>query len=143
MRPSHPREPATPDRGPSVTIIGSGYVGAEVGLRLLDLVVPATRWVTGAMSLLLLLGLTVVIAFWREDDLLEAGVLFALLMGLAALLTGVLREVWLHPSVWTVVTAIPPVGFALLFRTVVGGIAASAVIWVLRLARPAAGARSA
>lgn len=143
MRLSIPREPIARDRGPSVALVGGVYVGAELAFRAIDLVFPSAQLATGVLSILLLVALTVVIAHWRDDDLLEAGVLFALLMGLAALLTRVLHEFWLTPSIWTLVTAVPLVGFALLLRTVVGGIVAGVVIWLLRRVRLAIVARSA
>ena len=115
--------------------LGLAYVLPTVAIDTIATFFPSAALALGIAELALLIGLIAVVAFLRDDEPLDAGVLIALITGVAGLATAVLVGTLKSRSLAPLVMMLPSAFGAMVIRGLIWGVVGMAVVWLLRRVR--------
>lgn len=115
--------------------LGLIYVLVVLALEALGSFVPAAAIGAGVVELVALATLVFIVAFLRDDDAIEAGVLLALITGVASLASTAIIASVRERSLGPLIMTLPGAFLGIAIRAVIWGSAGAAVVWGLRRLR--------
>jgi len=107
-----------------------------LGLDLVGSFHPVLLIIAGVLELVLAVALPVLVARYRDDDILEAGVLFAIITGVHILILHLIQQVRDTGTVWAAVAGIPIVFIQLTVRAAIVGTISAGLVWLIRVLWP-------
>jgi hypothetical protein len=115
--------------------LGLWFVGLNLALDGAATAAPSLAVAFGLVELGLLVLLVLVVAYLRDDEPVEAGVLIALITGVSLLTSTTVLGAVQARSLAPIVMTLPGAFLGLTVRAVIGGVVGGALVWVLRRLR--------
>lgn len=115
--------------------LGLAYTLVALTLDAIATFAPALAVAAGIVALALLVALVVIVAFLRDDDALEAGLLIALITSIATLASRAIIPSVQARSLAPLIMTLPGAFLGVAIRAVVWGAVGAALVWLLRRLR--------
>lgn len=116
--------------------LGGLYLGAMFATNVVGWFVPVLLVYFGVVQLVCVLALGIIVARYRDDDALEAGVLVAVITGVQMLVMTLLAQVIETGTIWAAVAGIPVVFIQLTLRSATVGLVCAVLVRAVRAVWP-------
>lgn len=115
--------------------LGLAYAVIALTLDAVATFIPSLAIPAGILALALIAALVFIVAFLRDDDTIEAGVLIALITSIATLASQALIASVQARSLAPLVMTLPGAFLGIAIRAVVWGAIGAGLVWLLRRMR--------